>query len=43
MFISNILARAYGSVNCRAMVVNISGRGDKDCAEAAEVLEREGL
>jgi len=25
------------------MVVNISGRGDKDCAEAAEVLAREGL
>lgn len=25
------------------VVVNISGRGDKDCAEVAEVLEREGL
>ena len=25
------------------VVVNISGRGDKDCMEVAEVLEREGL
>ncbi|MBU0608128.1 MAG: tryptophan synthase subunit beta [Armatimonadetes bacterium] len=25
------------------VVINVSGRGDKDCAEVAEVLEREGL
>jgi tryptophan synthase beta subunit len=25
------------------VVVNISGRGDKDCAEVQEILDREGL